>query len=316
MCPACNRREFLKSSAVLSGGLGLATLGVGRLPAAEEEPLFRIALAEASLLQMISSGKLDNLDFPKFTRTRFGIEAVEYYAPLFKSITDPKYLRELRRRADDNGVKGLVVMTDGQGYLDDADDAKRKTAIENHLRLVEAAKVLGCHSIRGTFGAPCPASGDYREETRLAVDGLRRLAERCAGDGMNVIIENHSGMSANAQWLVAVIKKAGLPNCGTLPDFGRGFNFEMSPGRYYDPYQGVAEMMPFAKDVSAKTRQFDASGNDTVIDYRRMMKIVVDSGYRGYVGIEYFPLPHQQRVEVEGIERSKRLLESVRQELS
>ena len=94
-------------------------------------------------------------------------------------------------------------------------------------------------------------------------------------------------MSAHAGWLASVIKKVDLPNCGTLPDFGRTFNFDMGNGRHYDPYKGIAELMPSARDVSAKTRKFDARGNDTEIDFRRMMKVVVDSGYRGYVGIEY-----------------------------
>jgi len=310
-----NRREFLKSCAELSGGLGLAALSGSRLTGAEKEPLFRIALAESSLRSSIPAGRIDHLDFPEFARTRFGIEAVEYWSPLFKKYAkDLNYLKQLKQRADDHGVRGLVILIDGEGYLDDADDAKRKKAVENHYKWVEAAKLLGCHSIRGTFGAPCPVSGHYTEQAKLAVDGLRRLSELCAADGINAIVENHSGMSAHAGWLVSVIKKVDMPNCGTLPDFGRTFNFDMGNGRQYDPYKGIAELMPFAKDVSAKTRKFDARGNDTEIDFRRMMKIVVDSGYRGYVGIEYSS--RQADTEINGIRMTKRLLERVREELS
>lgn len=313
--PRSSRREFLKSCAGLSGGLGLAALSGNRLAGAEKEPLFRIALAESSLRSSIPAGRIDHLDFPEFARTRFGIEAVEYWSALFKKhAKDLNYLKQLKRRADDHGVRGLVILIDGEGYLDDADDAKRSKAVENHYRWVEAAKLLGCHSIRGTFGAPCPASGDYEEQTKLAVDGLRRLSELCAADGINAIIENHGGMSAHAGWLASVIKKVDLPNCGTLPDFGRTFNFDMGNGRQYDPYKGIAELMPFAKDVSAKTRKFDARGDDTEIDFRRMMKIVVDSGYRGYVGIEYSS--RQADTEIDGIRMTKRLLEKVREELS
>ncbi|NQT13044.1 MAG: TIM barrel protein [Planctomycetes bacterium] len=313
--PRSNRREFLKSSAGLSAGLGLAALSASRVASAEKEPLFRIALAESSLRSSIPAGRLDHLDFPEFASTRFGIEAVEYWSPLFKKhAKDLDYLRRLRRRADDHGVRGLVILIDGEGYLDDADDAKRKKAVENHYKWVEAAKLLGCHSIRGTFGAPCPTSGDFEEQTRLAVDGLRRLSELCAVDGINAIIENHSGMSAHAGWLASVIEEVDLPNCGTLPDFGRTFNFDMGNGRHYDPYKGIAELMPFAKDVSAKTRKFDVRGNDTEIDFRRMMKVVVDSGYRGDVGIEYSS--HQADTEVNGIRMTKRLLQKVREELS
>ena len=312
--PRSDRREFLKTSTRLSAGVGLATLTGGRLMAAEKKPIYKIALAESSLRSSIPAGKLDHLDFPKFAKTKFGIKAVEYWSPLFKHGTDLKYVKQLKRRADDHGVKSLVILIDGEGYLDDPDDVKRKKAVANHYKWVEAAKLLGCHSIRGTFGASCPASGDYRQQTRLAVDGLRRLAERCAGDRINAIIENHGGMSAHAGWLAAVIKKVNLPNCGTLPDFGRTFNFEMGGGRRYDPYKGVAELMPFAKDISAKTRAFDASGNEAEIDYRRMMKIVVDSGYRGYVGIEYSS--SRADAEVHGIRMTKKLLERVRERLS
>ena len=152
------------------------------------------------------------------------------------------------------------------------------------------------------------------EQTKLAVDGLRRLGELCATDEINAIIENHGGMSAHAGWLASVIKKVDLRNCGTLPDFGRSFNFNMLNGKQYDPYKGVAELLPFAKDISAKTVSFDASGNDTEIDYNRMMKVVVDSGYRGYVGIEFSS--SDPDAEVGGIQMTKRLLEKAREKLS
>ena len=312
-----SRREFLKTSATLSVGLGLSMLGGDRLMATEEEPLYNIALAEPSLRSSIQAGKLDHLDFPEFAKTQFGIEAVEYWSPLFKNAKDLKDLKELKRRADDNGVKGLVILTEGEGYLDDPDDARRNKAVENHHRWVEAAKLLGCHSIRGMFGARCPSSGNYEQQARLAIDGLRRLAELCVSDQMNVIVENHSGMSANAHWLSSVIKKVNLPNCGTLPDFGGTYNFDMDGGRQYDPYKGIAELMPFAKDVSAKSIDFDASGNEIHTDYHRMMKIVVDAGYHGYVGIEYdYFQSKQKHTEVDGIKRTQKLLEKVREKLS
>lgn len=133
------------------------------------------------------------------------------------------------------------------------------------------------------------------------------MCELCAADGINAIIENHGGMSAHAGWLASVIKKVDLPNCGTLPDFGPTYNFDMRNGKFYDPYQGIAELMPFARDVSAKSRKFDAQGNDTEIDFHRMMKIVVDSGYDGYVGIEYDS--QQADTEIDGVHKTKRLLE-------
>jgi sugar phosphate isomerase/epimerase len=197
-------------------------------------------------------------------------------------------------------------MIDGEGALGDADEAKRTKAVENHYRWVEAAKTLGCHSIR----VNAQSKGTPEEQSKLAADGLRRLSEFAASHQLNVLVENHGGLSSNGAWLAAVIKEVGLPNCGTLPDFG---NFKLSKTETYDRYQGVAELMPSAKAVSAKSYDFDSQGNDTQIDYRRMMKIVLDAGYHGFVGIEY---EGKQLSEPEGIRATKKLLERVRQELA
>jgi sugar phosphate isomerase/epimerase len=315
-----SRRKFLKTAANLSAGLGLATLASGCLISEEKEMLYKIALAESSLRKTILAGEFDHLDFPEFARAH-GFDAIEYWSMAFKSATDMKYLKELKRRADDNGVKGLVILSgDKDGHLDDPDDARREKAVENHYKWVLPAKILGCRSIRGMFGASCPPSGNYDEQTKLAVDGLHRLATLCAQDQLNVIVENHGGMSANASWLASVIKKVNLPNCGTLPDFGPIFNFDLGDGKLYDHYKGVTELMPFAKHISAKSAEFDASGNEIYTDYRRMMKIVVDAGYHGYVSIEFDshrpPKQKGKPTEVEGIKLTKKLLEKVRKELS
>jgi len=136
------------------------------------------------------------------------------------------------------------------------------------------------------------------------------LSEHAAKLQLNVLVENHGGISSNAAWLVSLIRQANLPNCGTLPDFG---NFKLADGTYYDRYQGVAELMPFAKAVSAKAQGFDAQGNELNTDYRRMMRIVLDAGYNGYVGIEY---EDNRLTEREGVLSTKRLLEKVREELT
>jgi sugar phosphate isomerase/epimerase len=100
------------------------------------------------------------------------------------------------------------------------------------------------------------------------------------------------------------------PRCGTLPDFG---NFQVAEGEWYDRYQGVEELMPFAKAVSAKSHAFDDQGNERDTDYARMMRIVLDAGYRGWVGIEY---EGDEVGEPEGIRATKTLLERVRGELA
>jgi sugar phosphate isomerase/epimerase len=302
-----NRREFLKTSILASAGVGATTLLGQSLRAADEKkPLFEISLAEWSLHRTLRAGKLDNLDFAKFAKSEFGIEAVEFVNQFFKDkAKDQKYLADLKQRAADEGVKTLLIMIDGEGQLGDPDEAKRKQAVENHYQWVEAAKFLGCHSIRVNAGS----QGKYEEQQTRATDGLRRLSEFAAPHGLNVIVENHGGLSSNGEWLAGVIRAVDLPNCGTLPDFG---NFNLGGGKSYDRYKGVTELMPFAKAVSAKSHAFDAEGNETHTDFRKMMKIVLDAGYRGYVGIEW---EGGKPSEVEGIRLTQKLLEKVRDAL-
>ena len=270
-------------------------------------PLFKISLAEWSLHRALENGKLDHLDFPKVTREDFGIEAIELVNTFFKDkVHDQKYLAEFKHRSDSLGVKTLLIMCDHEGDLGDPDAPKRAQAIENHFKWLEATKFLGGHSIR----VNARPSSDAQEQKDFVADGLRRLSEHAAKLQLNVLVENHGGISSNAAWLVSLIQQVNLPNCGTLPDFG---NFKLTDGTYYDRYRGVAELMPFAKAVSAKAQGFDAQGNELNTDYRHMMKIVLDAAYRGYVGIEY---EDSRLPEPEGILATKRLLEKVRDELS
>ncbi len=249
--------------------------------AQESTHTFTISLAEWSLHEMLFSKKLDNLDFPKYTKTEFDIDAVEYVNQFFKDkATDEKYLSELKNRCDSEGVTSVLVMIDGEGELGDENEAERRKAIENHYRWVEAAKFLGCHSIR----VNAQSSGSYEDQQSRAADGLRSLCEFAAKHDMNVIVENHGGLSSNGEWLAGVMKRVDLPNCGTLPDFG---NFRVDDQTEYDRYKGVAELMPFAKAVSAKSHDFDDAGNEVHTDFHRMMKIVCGAGYHGRVGIEY-----------------------------
>ncbi len=302
-----DRRDFLKTAGTVAAGVGLAGLPMTAAAAAPAKPLFKISLAEWSLHRTIRAGKLDNLDFAKTAKQDFDIAAVEYVNQFFKDkAKDQAYLSDMKTRAADQGVKSLLIMIDGEGRLGDPDSKRRTTAVENHYRWVEAAKYLGCHSIRVNAGS----AGSYREQLKLAADGLRRLSEFGGSHEINVIVENHGGLSSNGQWLAAVIQQVDLPNCGTLPDFG---NFRLGGGRSYDRYKGVKELMPFAKAVSAKSHDFDDDGNETATDYRRMMKIVLDAGYHGWVGIEY----EGGRIsEPDGIRATKKLLEAVRDELS
>ncbi len=298
---AVGRRSFLKHSALAAAGTSLATLAI---PAQAEEkaPLFKISLAEWSLHKTLFSGKLANIDFPKVSKEEYGIDAVEYVNQFFATkAQDQKYLADLKQRAADFGVTNVLIMIDGEGNLGDPDDARRTKAVENHYKWVDAAKFLGCHSIR----VNAHSKGSDEEQAKLVTDGLRRVSEFATSPGINVIVENHGGLSSNGEWLANVIKAVNLPNCGTLPDFG---NF-----RGYDPYKGVAELMPFAKGVSAKSHNFSEDGNHVETDYVKMMKIVLDAGYDGYVGIEYEGTKLSEPL---GILATKKLLEKVREQLS
>ncbi len=299
-----NRRNFLKT---VGATTTLSMTGGYAMAAQETKPLFEISLAEWSLHKALFAKQLDNVDFAKTAKEEFGISAIEYVNQFFKDkANDQKYLDELNKRGADHGVKSLLIMIDGEGRLGDPDSANRKQAVENHYKWVEAAKHLGCHSIRVNAGS----KGSYEEQIKLAAEGLRGVSEFGAKHGLNVIVENHGGLSSNGKWLAEVIKTVDLPNCGTLPDFG---NFRVSRDEEYNRYQGVAELMPFAKAVSAKSHDFDSDGNETKTDYKKMMKIVLDAGYSGYVGIEY---EGSKLDEYAGINATKLLLERVREELA
>jgi sugar phosphate isomerase/epimerase len=300
-----HRRDFLKRAALTAGSLAVWP-GASAF-AVPKKSLFEISLAEWSLHRALFAGELDHLDFPKTARQTFGIDAVEYVNTFFKDkARDRAYLRELKSRCDGEGVQSVLIMCDGEGNLGDPDEARRREAVENHHKWVEAAQFLGCHAIR----VNARSEGAYDEQMRLAADGLRRLTEYGAEHGLNVIVENHGGLSSNGKWLVGVMKLVDHPRCGTLPDFG---NFQVAEGEWYDRYEGVAEMMPYAKAVSAKSHDFDAEGNETHTDYFRMMRIVLDAGYRGRVGIEY---EGSEMSEPEGIRATKALLLRVREALA
>jgi L-ribulose-5-phosphate 3-epimerase len=301
MTQPVNRREFLKHATVATAALGVASRASGRTPTAPQP--FSISLAEWSLHRALFGKQLDHLDFAKTAKNDYGIEAVEYVNQFFKDKgKDRAYIAEMKKRAGDLGVRSLLIMVDGEGALGDPDEAKRKQAVENHYQWVEAAKELGCHSVR----VNAQSAGSYEEQRDRAADGLRRLTEFAAPHGLNIIVENHGGLSSNGEWLVSVMKKVDHPRCGTLPDFG---NFDLGDGKQYDRYKGVKEMMPFAKAVSAKSHDFDAKGNETSTDYEKMMKIVLAAGYHGFLGVEY---EGERMSEPDGIRATKALLERVR----
>jgi sugar phosphate isomerase/epimerase len=324
-----NRRKFLQQLGGLAAGMGVVSAGLascndsGNTDATAKNdstpatttppaPWFEISLAQWSLHKTLFEKKMDNLDFPAAAKNTYGISIVEYVNQFFKDkAKDEKYLAELLKRCGDNGIKNHLIMIDGEGGLGELDDKKRKEAVENHYKWVDAAKYLGCATIRvNAFG-----TGTREEVSKAAIDGLGRLGEYGAKVGINVIVENHGGWSSDGQWISNVMKSVNKSNVGTLPDFGNFCIRRDGKGQWdgncveeYDRYKGTAEMMPFAKGVSAKAHDFDAQGNCVETDYVKMMKVVKDAGFRGIVGIEY---EGEKLSEEEGIKKTKALLEKM-----
>ena len=269
----------------------------GMLPGTDEDLFFKISLAEWSLNKSLFGGKLDNLDFPAYTRKNFDIHALEYVNQFFPSA-EKSYARDLLKRTEDLGMKNVLIMIDEEGNLGDQDEAKRKQAVENHHKWVECAEVLGCHAIR----VNARGNGSELDVAHAATKSLIQLCQFAADYGISVIVENHGGISSRGNWLASVIHNTGMVNCGTLPDFG---NFRVSMDENYNLYLGMKDLMPYAKGVSAKSHDFDEEGNETTKDFYRILKIVKDAGFRGYIGIEY---EGSNLSENEGVMATKKLL--------
>jgi len=314
-----NRRSFLQTTAAGSLALGMGFGLHGSILRADEvtgNPKpgkvgpFKISLAEWSLHRALRAKKLDNLDFPKVAREEYGIEGVEYVNQFFKDKAhDSVYLKDLKKRAADNGVANVLIMIDGEGDLSAPDKDARSKAIDNHKKWVDAAAALGCHAIRVN-------TGEHYSPTDVASisEACGALSEYGAQNKIHVICENHGGPSSNPDALLALMKAvngsktvATGANFGTLPDFG---NFPQEGGKYkIDVYDAIARMMPYAHGVSAKSYDFDDKGRESKLDFARIMKIVTDAGYDGWVGIEY---EGNRLGEPEGIKATKKLLEDVR----
>jgi L-ribulose-5-phosphate 3-epimerase len=298
-----DRRDFVKRSALSVAAASLfpmACAGEADSLIVPPPPLFKLSLAQWSLHKALYAKELTNLEFPVIARDAFGITAVEYVNSFMKEESrDPRYIQELKGICTNEGITSVLIMCDGEGRLGDPDDNARTEAVENHYRWVDIAKELGCHSIR----VNAASEGDWDTQRDLAADGLSRLIEFGAQAEINVIVENHGGISSNGKWLAEVMRTVNNPRCGTLPDFGN-FNMGEEMG-WYDIYTGIEELMPFAKAVSAKSHNFDEDGNEPDKDYMRIMRIVLDAGYRGHVGIEY---EGSELSEADGITATKNLL--------
>lgn len=290
------RREFLKHAGILAGASALASetlLAAGERK--EGAPMkFQISLAAWSVHKAFYNEGMKMIKQPKFCK-EVGIHGLELVNSFFPS-PQYGYLKEFMKAAEDNEVKILLIMCDNEGDMAHPDKAFRMLSAKNHHKWVDIAQVLGCHSIRCNSGSG--KHGDS-EAVKRAAESFSELCDYAAQAGLNVIIENHGGLSSYPDELVSLMELVNKPNFGTLPDFGN-FPDEV------DRYEAVRRFMPYAKAVSAKCHEFDSEGNETRTDYAKMMKIVLDAGYNGWVGIEY---EGDRLSEREGVLACKKLLE-------
>ena len=278
------RRSFLKHSLVTSGAL----LTLDTLADHIKHPNLKLSLAEWSLHRALESKQIDNLDFPGIAKNTYGIDAVEYVNQFFQSA-DTSYTSQLLKRSNDAGVVNHLIMIDNEGPLALPSDKERLAAVDNHKKWIEAAKYIGCKTVRVNLHG----DGATPDKKIASIDSLSRLGEFAKPLGINVVVENHGSDSSKGEWLVEVMKGVDKQNVGLLPDFG---NFcithpwgstETGCENAYDRYKGIKEMLPYAKGVSAKTYDFDQNGEQPLMDYKKLLGIVNDSGFKGYIGVEF-----------------------------
>ncbi len=288
------RRDFFKHSLLAAGAV---MTGASFRLTENTDPDIQISLAEWSFNRVLYGGKMDHLDFPGIAKNDFGISAVEYVNGFFggkkmnfkEAAKDTVYLNELLKRSRDAGVFNHLLMVDDEGPLSSTVDKERLESVENHKKWIEAAKTLGCLTVRVNLHG----EGSSDDRKKASVDTMGRLGEFASTMNINVVVENHGSYTSNAEWLADVMKQVNMENVGTLPDFGNWCishpwaTIQEGCEEMYDIYKGLQLLLPFAKGVSAKTYDFDANGEQPKLDYKRLLGIVKDSGFKGYIGIEF-----------------------------
>ncbi|MBX2846287.1 MAG: sugar phosphate isomerase/epimerase [Saprospiraceae bacterium] len=264
------------------------------------EPWFKLSLAQWSLNEGIKNGSMDPFDFAKVAK-ELGFTGLEYVNQLYHPWLDenfpddrmagvPELANRLKAASDATGMDNLILMIDAGKELAMNSAAERQESIAIHHAWIDAAATLGCHSVRiNLFG-----DGSDEEVAQHATNSWQQLCDYAQPKNVHVLVENHGWQSSNPEWLIGVLKAVDRDNAGLLPDFGNfcvkrkdGEKWGECVEEYPDIYEGVKLMMPYAKGVSAKSYGFDADGNESKLDYEKLLNIVKDSGYIGYIGVEF-----------------------------
>ncbi|MEP3210463.1 MAG: TIM barrel protein [Maribacter sp.] len=306
-----NRRTFIKKTALAATAISMPSFYACGTKSDNSMP--KISLAQWSLNRAFFSKALDPDNFASIAKNDYGISAIEYVNQFYSvKATDERFWNTMATKASDAGVQSLIMMVDEEEKLGDLATEKRKKAVEDHYKWVNAAKILGCHSIRvNAFG-----QGSLEELQSSLTDGLGQLTEYAAKEKINVILENHGLHTSNADFIVELIKAVDNPFLGTLPDFGNwclsaewgSTQTSKNCADSYPPDEGLSKLLPYAKGVSAKSYTFDSNGNETVVEYPKLLSIVKRSEFEGHIGIEF---EGENMSEPQGIKATKELIERV-----
>lgn len=309
------RRTFLKKTSLAAMAVSFPSVAIHASTDPSKSNIIsqpKISLAQWSLHKALENGEMKAIDFISIAKNTYGINAVEYVNQFYvEHATDEKFWNQMRSTADSEAVDSLLIMVDNEGELGNANNTARHKAVENHYKWINAAKLLGCHSIRvNAFG-----KGNLETLKSSLVDGIGKLTAYGEKEGINVLIENHGLHTSDGAFITGIIKEVNNPYLGTLPDFGNwclnrewGSTQNNKCNFTYDRYKGVGEFLPYAKGVSAKSYDFDTEGNETIMDYPRLLQMVKNSNFDGHIGIEY---EGERLSEHEGILATKMLIEKV-----
>lgn len=228
-----------------------------------------ISLAQWALVEEIKSGKWKTLDLPKIAREDFDINGIEFVNTLFE-VPTLSYLEKLKQNAADYGITMVLIMVDDEGDGCASDKAERKQFAINHRKWIDIAHYLGCHAIRTN----CRGAENISKEEALkwASETYHLLLEYAEEANVKVLIENHGGVSNDADWMIALMKEVDHPLFGTYPDW-------REPSTDFDNYTYLQKTVPFAKGMSYRNQPAEELT-------AKMIGLCKNAGYHGWYGIE------------------------------